>query len=73
MPRRYGEPFYGSKYLGIEDKRVVHDLDFESSKCKIDEMLDTCKVIPFTPDTIDQAYTEGYDNCAWCIGGCVKY
>ena len=69
MARRYGEPFYGSKYLGIEDQRVVHDMDYESNKCRIDELLEKCSVIPFTPDSINQAYVEGYDKCHWCLGG----
>ena len=73
MARRYGEPYYGSKYLGIEDKLVVHDLDFESNMCCIDDLLKKYKVIPFTPDSINQAYTEGYDNCKYCIGGYTNY
>jgi hypothetical protein len=73
LARRYGEPFYGSKYLGIKDKLIVHDMDYESNMCRINELLEKFKVIPFTPDSIDQAYTEGYDNCGWCIGGGMKY
>ena len=23
----------------------------------------------FTPDTLGQAHSEGYDNCAYCLGG----
>ncbi len=69
MARRYGEPFYGSKYLGIEDQRVVHDMDYESKMCRIDELLERFSVIPFTPDSINQAYVEGYDKCHWCLGG----
>ena len=73
MARRYGKPFYGSKYLGIQGVFVVHDMDFECSKCKIDEMIEKYKVIPFTPDNIDQAYVEGYDKCGWCLGGGKTY
>lgn len=69
MARRYGKPFYGSKYIGVPEIHVVHDLDFESQKCKIDESLEKYEGLPFSPDTIDQAYIEGYDKCGWCLGG----
>jgi hypothetical protein len=73
LPRRYGEPFYGSRYIGVEEERIVHDLDYESDKCCIDELLENHRTIPFTPDTIEQANMEGYNNCVHCLGVGEKY
>ncbi len=46
----------------------VHNLHNTQTNCQIDEIHADHRV-EFTPDTLDQAHHEGYDNCAWCIGG----
>jgi len=72
MARRPGAPTYGRRFVGNTSKREVHDLDNEDrspSGCQIDEIIRAGHARVFTPDTLAQAHTEGYDNCAKCIGG----
>ena len=70
--RRYGAPIYGKRFVGNIDKKEVHDLDNEKTgknECQIDEIK---QVRTFNPDTLDQAHGEGYDNCAYCLGGSTR-
>lgn len=72
MARRYGPPLHGNKYCGNTNKMEVHDLDNEdtrSSGCQIDEIIKAGHAKAFDPDTLEQAHSEGYDNCEYCIGG----
>jgi hypothetical protein len=60
------------RFLGNSNTREVHDLDNEdvrASGCQINEVIRAGHAVFFTPDVLAQAYSEGYDNCAKCIGG----
>jgi len=60
------------RFLGNKNKMEVHDQtkeDRSASGCQIDEFLGKGHGVGFTPDTLDQAQRENYDNCAKCIGG----
>gem|GEM_PF-353362 len=75
IARRYGPPLYGKKYCGNTNKMEVHDLDNEDtspSGCQIDEIIDAGHARSFNPDTLEQAHREGYDDCAYCIGGSTR-
>ena len=55
------------RYLGNGNKLEVHDLDYEntgSNGCQIEEITHR---VTFDPDTLEQAHSEGYDNCAKCL------
>jgi len=67
--RRYGWPLNGKRYCGNVNKKEVHDLDNEKPQCQIDEIIAAGHARTFTPDTLEQAHKEGYDNGAYCIGG----
>ena len=72
MSRRYAYPLYGKQFCGNTNKMEVHDLDREdasASGCQIDEIIRAGHAKAFAPDTLAQAHSEGYDNCAKCIGG----
>ncbi len=72
MARRPGSPLYGKRYCGNTNKMEVHDLDNEDTgkyACQIDEIIAANHAKTFDPDTLEQAHREGYDNCAYCIGG----
>jgi hypothetical protein len=72
MARRYGPPTYGKRFVGNTQKMEVHDLDNEktgANQCQIDEIIQANHATTFGPDTLAQAHSEGYDNCAHCIGG----
>lgn len=47
----------------------VHDLNAETPRCQIDLILAAGHEVEFSPDTLEQAHSKGYDNCAYCIGG----
>lgn len=60
----------GERYLGAAAKKEVHDLDNEDTAangCQIDEIIAAAHDTPFTSLSI--AHSEGYDNCAKCLGG----
>ena len=59
-------------YLGNTNKMEVHDLTSETTQCQIDEIIRAGHAVVFTPDTLDQAHREGYDNGAYCIGGSLR-
>ena len=57
-------------YLGNSSpsKKEVHNLNKETANCQIDEIIKAGHAVVFTPDTLSQAHSEGYDNCHYCIG-----
>ena len=72
MARRHGEPTYGKRFLGNRSKKEVHDLDNEQTgqnECQINEIIRAGNAKIFTPDSLDQAHKDGYDNCHYCLGG----
>ena len=71
MARRQGPPTNGKRYVGNTNTTEVHDLDNEktgANQCQIDEIIAAGHAVTFTPDSLDQAHSEGYDNGAHCIG-----
>ena len=72
MARRLDPPLDGNRYCGNTNKKEVHDLDNEKIVCEIDEIIDAGHARIFTPDTLEQANKEGYDDCAYCIGRILK-
>lgn len=70
--RRQGYPTHGRRFVGNTTKEEVHDLDNEQTgpnECQIDEIIRAGHAKIFDPDTLEQAHKEGYDNCAYCLGG----
>ena len=60
------------RFVTNNNKHEVHDLtkeDRRPSGCQVDEFLGAGHGVYFIPDTLSQAHSEGYDNCAKCIGG----
>lgn len=71
ITRRQGSPTWGRRFVGNTNKKEVHDLDNEKTgpnECQIDEIIAADHARIFSPDTLEQARKEGYDNCAYCIG-----
>ena len=62
----------GKQYLGNTRTTEVHDQDNENTNCQLDELIRGGNYKTFTPDTLSQAHSEGYDNCHWCIGGSTR-
>ena len=59
----------GIRFLGNSNTKEVHDLNNEKPQCQIDEILKAGHAVGITPDTLEQAHAEGYDNGEYCIGG----
>ena len=75
MARRQGSPTFGKQFVGNTNNTEVHDLDNEKTggnQCQIDEIIQANHAVTFSPDTLAQAHSEGYDNCAHCIGGSTR-
>ena len=72
MARRFGYPLCGKKYCGNLNKKEVHDLDKEKFNCQINEIIQAGHAITFNPDTLPQAHSKGFDNCAYCIGRSIR-
>lgn len=65
------------RFLGNSDRRhmEVRDLRNEDTRpnaCQINEIISAGNAVVFAPDTLQQAHNEGYDNCAYCIGGSLR-
>lgn len=58
-------------YLGNKNTTEVHNLNNQQTNCQINEIKSEHKKY-FAPDTLSQAHSEGYDNCAYCIGGSTR-
>ncbi len=54
-------------YLGNKNTFEVHNLMDQQTNCQIDEIKSENKNY-FNLDTLAQAHSEGYDNCAYCLG-----
>jgi len=48
------------------------DLLRATAHCLIGEFLNAGYAVRFTSDTLHEAHQEGYDNCAWCLGGSTR-
>jgi len=72
MARRYTGNMNGERYLAnsSRSKMEVHDLDNEKTSCQIDEIIRAGHDRPY--NSVDQARRDGYDNCAYCIGGSTR-
>jgi len=59
------------RYLGnsSSDHMEVHDLRNEKPQCQIDEIINAGNAVVFSPDTLEQAHKEHYDNGAYCLEG----
>ena len=71
--RIYSRPT-DKKYLGNDNNghMEVHNLNNEQPLCQIDEIIAADHAVVFSPDTLAQAHREGFDNCAYCIGGSTR-
>jgi len=67
--RRPYYPYLGKRFIGNTNTNQVHDLDKEDTNpngCQIDEIL-TEHVKTFSPDALEQAHQEGFENCDKCL------
>lgn len=55
-----------ARFLGNQTKKEVHDTHNPKTQCQLNEIV---RRKHFVPDTLDQAHSEGYDNCGHCLTG----
>lgn len=75
MARRNSGNMNGERYLANKSpsKKEVHDLDNEktgANQCQIDEIIKAGNDKPYNSQS--DANRDGYDNCAYCIGGSTR-
>jgi len=58
-------------YLGNTNTMEVHNLANQTVNCQINEIKFEHRRY-FSPDTLAQAHLQGFDNCAYCIGGSTR-
>ena len=60
---------HANRYLGNSEpnRAEVHDLHGDTGQCEIARILDTGNAVIFTPDSLEQAFAEGYRPCIWCV------
>jgi hypothetical protein len=59
-------------FLGNTNKHEVHELVRETRNCQIDEIILAGHAVVFSPDTLAQAKSEGFDNCDWCLAASTR-
>jgi hypothetical protein len=58
-----------TRYVGDRDSMFVHDTwSRESETCLLDELARSGNAVRFEPDTLEQAFDEGFDYCDTCVG-----
>lgn len=73
MARRYTGNMMGERYLANRHNVEVHDLDNEKTgswQCQIDDIIAKGHDKPY--DSLSTANSDGYDNCAYCIGNSTR-
>ena len=61
-----GLQYYGNR---SPSKKEVHHVPSKTANYQVDEINDG---VQFVPDTLEEAHRNGYDNCAWCVGGSTR-
>ncbi|MBD3349736.1 MAG: hypothetical protein GF400_11155 [Candidatus Eisenbacteria bacterium] len=57
------------RFVGDRESMFVHDRwNRESESCFLERLVEDGKAVGFEPDTLEQAFNEGFDYCDNCIG-----
>ncbi|MBD3368568.1 MAG: hypothetical protein GF405_10440 [Candidatus Eisenbacteria bacterium] len=60
----------GVRYVGDAQRGIVHDRHHEECEdCLVENLVQRGAAVGFRPDTLAQAFDEGYDYCDWCLDG----
>lgn len=54
-----------TRYLANKNTKEVHDTLNEKEQCQLSEIKEEHKK---EFESLSLAHSEGFDNCAWCIG-----
>jgi hypothetical protein len=53
-------------YIGDSVAKEVHCVKGERSQCRVEDLLLLGRAVGFTPDTLAQARSEGFNPCTHC-------
>ena len=72
MARRFSGHMNGERFLAntSRSKLEIHDLDNEKNLCQIDEIIRADHDKPY--NSLEAAHRDGFDNCAYCLGGSTR-
>lgn len=65
--RRYEGKLYGERFCGDPRTGLVHDLERETDRCRLDAPFDAGCEQAFR--SLADAHMDGYDSCPHCIEG----
>jgi hypothetical protein len=64
MARRLNAPYFGKRYIGSSETKILHDLDKETSKCRIDSIARRhIQMFEWLSVPMDM----GYRGCEYCM------
>ena len=66
MARREAGNLHGERFCADRSSRKVHDLDHETTDCRIDDIIAAGNDVPFK--TMSAAREAGYSPCLSCFG-----
>ena len=64
--------YLGNSAPGHMEVHYLKNEDTSLYACQISEIIEAGNAVVFDPDTLEQAHQDGYDNCAYCIGGSIR-
>lgn len=57
------------RFVGDRDTMFVHDSrNPASEECFLQKLVEGGLAVGFEPDTLEQAFNEGFDYCDTCVG-----
>ncbi len=64
MVRRLNAPYFGKRYIGSSETMILHDMDNESEKCRIDAIARRhIQMFEWLSIPLDM----GYSGCQFCM------
>jgi hypothetical protein len=64
MVRRLNAPYFGKRYIGSSETKILHDMDRETPKCKIDAIArKDIQMFEWLSIPLDM----DYKGCAYCM------
>lgn len=69
MVRKLNAPYFGKRYVGSSETKVLHDLDKETSKCRV-ESIPRNQIQMF--EWLSVPLDMGYKGCPYCMSDYVE-
>ncbi len=64
MVRRLNAPYFGKRYIGSSETKILHDMDQESAKCRIDSIArKDIQMFEWLSIPVEM----GYKACQYCM------